>query len=85
MLAETAAAAGDHATVLKTLAELLDELDPRRASSRAFVFRARDLARATPADDPELSWLRASTLRRLGVNVPRAAPRDADQRALASS
>jgi hypothetical protein len=61
--------------VLKTIGELLDELDPRRSSSRAFVFRARDLARATPADDPELYWLRTSTLRRLGVNVQATAPR----------
>jgi hypothetical protein len=74
LLAETAAAAGDPATVLKTLSELLDELDPRRASSRALVFRARDLARATPAGDPDLYWLRTSTLRRLGVNVPRGVP-----------
>jgi hypothetical protein len=69
LLAETAAAVGDPATVLERLSELLDALDPRRASSRAFVFRARDLARATPADDPELSSLRTATLRRLGVRV----------------
>jgi spermidine synthase len=75
LLAETAAAAGDPAEVLKTLGELLDVLDPRRTSSRALVFRARELARATPADDPELYWIRTATLRRLGVNVPRTAPR----------
>jgi spermidine synthase len=76
LIAETASAAGDFATVLETLSELLDELDPRRASSRAFIYRARDLARATPADDPELSWFRAALLRRVGVNVPRSAGTD---------
>src|SRR5439155_1205756 len=50
--------------------------DPRRASSRAFAYRARDLARATAADDPELSWMRAAVLRRLGVTVARGAPRN---------
>ncbi len=69
MLAEAAAAARDHFTVLKTLSDLLEELDPRRtssrASSRALLNRARHLARATP-DDPELYWLRSDTLRRLG-------------------
>ena len=77
LLAETAAASGDPATVLETLSELLDALDPRRPSSRAFVYRAHELARATPADDPELSWYRAAMLRRLGVGVPRGAPRNA--------
>jgi hypothetical protein len=78
LLAEIAAAAGDPATVLKTLSELLDVLDPRRPSNRALVFRARDLARATPANDPDLTWLRTNTLRRLGINVPSAAPRNAE-------
>ncbi len=79
LIAETAAAAGDHATVLNTLSELLAELDARRASSRALAFRARELARATPDDDPDLHWLRTSTLRRLGEGRPRgAAPRRAE-------
>ncbi|TMA26850.1 MAG: hypothetical protein E6J87_21740, partial [Deltaproteobacteria bacterium] len=77
LLAETAAAVGDPATVLERLSELIDALDPRRASSRAFAYRARDLARATAADDPELSWMRAAVLRRLGVTVARGAPRNA--------
>jgi hypothetical protein len=65
LLAETAAATGDHAQVLRTVSECLDLLDTRRASSRAFVFRARALVQAIP-DDPELRFLRSSTLRRLG-------------------
>jgi hypothetical protein len=76
LLAETAAAEGDPATVLEMLSELLDALDPRRPSSRAFVYRARELASATPADDPDLSWFRTAMLRRLGVAVPRGAPRN---------
>jgi hypothetical protein len=57
--------------VLRTIEELLDELDPRRTTSRAFFFRARELARATPADDPELHGLRVIMLRRLGINAAR--------------
>jgi hypothetical protein len=80
LLAETAAAIGDPAAALERLSELIDALDLRRPSSRALVFRARDLARATPADDPELYWLRTNTLRRLGFNLPRGAPRNAGPR-----
>jgi len=74
--AETAAAAGDPATVLRTLDEVIHALDPRRASARALIFRARELARATPEDDPELYWLRTSTLQRLGVRTPRRTIRE---------
>jgi spermidine synthase len=74
LIAEASAAAGDPVTVLKTIAELLDEIDPKRASSRALTIRARDLARATPDDDPDLYWLRSNTLRRLGDPSWRGAP-----------
>jgi hypothetical protein len=76
LLAETAAAAGDSATVLERLSELLDSLDPRRADLKAYAYRARDLARAIPADDPELAWFRSHMLRRLGVRTQLAAPPD---------
>ncbi len=71
LIAETAAAAGDPVTVLKTLAELAEEIDARRSSSRALLVRARELARATPADDPNLYWQRSDTLRKLGVAAAR--------------
>jgi hypothetical protein len=76
LLAETAAAAGDPATTLERLSELLDSLDPRRADFQAYVLRTRDLARATRVEDPGLVWLRSSILRRLGISV-RGGPRNA--------
>ena len=82
LLAETAAAVGDPATVLKTLDELLDELDPRRGlESRARLPRARPGARdarrrsgAVLAAHPARCGDSASTCRaaRLASSVVRA-------------
>src|SRR5262249_19007833 len=54
LIAETAAAAGDPVTVLKTLAELPETLDRRHPASNALLMRARALARATPDHDRAL-------------------------------
>ena len=51
--------------MLETLTELIDELDPANARYARSSAAGRELARATPADDPDLSTARANTLRRL--------------------
>ncbi len=65
--AEAYAAAGEHGAVLETLIDLVPHLGPGEPANLAILRRARALVAATPADDPELQWLRRSAERAIGV------------------
>lgn len=65
--AEAYAAAGEHGAVLEMLSEIVPQLEPGDRAASAIVRRARELFAATPADDPQLRWLRRSAQRALGL------------------